>query len=189
MTDEQILAMFFARDEQVVRAVEKQYGAYCRQVAGQILHCREDVQDCINETWLRAWRAIPPRRPKNLKMYLASITRNLAYNIHRHETARRRGGGELPMALDELAECVPAQGCPEDQVIARELGVVLNRFLDTLPEMERNLFLRRYFFVESNRQIAHRYQMRANCVAVILSRVRKKLREHLIQEGYLYDES
>ena len=187
MTDEQLLALFFARDEQAVQAAEKQYGAYCRQVAGRILDAREDVHDCVNETWLRAWQAIPPRKPKNLKMYLASITRNLAYNIHRHETAKRRGGGELPAALDELTECVAGRDDPEDRVIAKELGEVVNRFLDTLPETERNIFLRRYFFVEGNRQIARKYQMQAGNVAVILSRTRKKLREHLIQEGYIYD--
>ena len=189
MTDTQIIERLFDRDEQGLRIAEKQYGAYCRRVASQILHSREDVQECLNETWLRVWQAIPPRRPKNLKMYLASITRNLAYNMHRYASAKIRGGGQLTAALDELAECVTGSGDPEDAAIARELGQCLNRFLERLPERERDIFLRRYFFVESSRQIARRYKMREGNVAVILTRVRKKLREHLIQEGYIYDKS
>ena len=187
MTDEQILTLFFDRDEQALQVTEAQYGAYCRCVAGQILRRREDVQECVNETWLRAWQAIPPRRPGHLKMYLASITRNLAYNMHRYDTAKRRGGEHVDVALEELAECIPAGEGPEETWIARELGESVNRFLDTLPERDRNVFLRRYFFVESNRQIARQYGMREGNVAVILSRVRKQLREHLTKEGYIHD--
>ena len=128
-----------------LRIAEKQYGAYCRRVASQILHSREDVQECLNEIWLRVWQAIPPRRPKNLKMYLASITRNLAYNMHRYASAKIRGGGQLTAALDELAECVTGSGDPEDAAIARELGQCLNRFLERLPEREALVIKLRYF--------------------------------------------
>lgn len=187
MRDDEILALFFARSEQAIRQVQRQFGAYCFSTANRILRSREDCEECVNETWLRAWQTIPPKKPDNLKLYLASITRNLAFSRYRCQNADRRGGGEIPAILDELSECVDASATPEENMILKEMGAVINEFLAKLPERDRDVFLRRYFFAESTREIAERYGMREGNASVILTRVRKKLRKHLIREGYVYD--
>ena len=188
MTDEEILALYFLREEQAITETANRYGSCCYTVANRILRSPEDSEECVNETWLRAWRTIPPSYPHNLKMYLTSITRNLAFNISRYRRADRRGGGEVDAVLDELSECLAAPGTPEEELIRRDLGRVINEFLDTLPERDRDVFLRRYYFVESPREIARRYRMREGNVAVILSRVRKKLKKQLLREGYIHDQ-
>lgn len=188
MTDEEILALYFLREEQAVRETAERYGSCCYTIANRILRSPEDSEECVNETWLRAWKTIPPAYPHNLKTYLTSITRNLAFNISRSRKALRRGGGELEAVLEELSECIATPGTPEEALIQRELGQVINAFLDTLPERDRDVFLRRYYYVESHREIAQRYRLRENTVAVILTRVRKKLKQQLIREGYVNDE-
>lgn len=187
MTDEEILSLYFRREEQAIRETSDRYSACCYTVANRILQSPEDSEECVNETWLRAWKTIPPAYPHNLKAYLTSITRNLAFNIRRSRKALRRGSGEISAVLEELSECVAADGTPEEDLIQRELGQTINAFLDTLPERDRDVFLRRYYYVESHREIAQRYRLRENTVAVILTRVRKKLKQHLIREGYIHD--
>ncbi len=188
MEDDKIIALLFDRNEQAVWELQKRFGFSCFAVAKNILPSREDCEECVNETWLRAWNAIPPRHPENLKYYLTSITRNLAFNRRRDQSRDRRGGGEIDAVLDELSESLAAPGTPEEAYFGRELGTVINEFLASLPERDRDVFLRRYYFVESPRTIAERYGMREGNVAVILTRVRKKLKKHLSKEGYFYDQ-
>lgn len=184
MTEEQIITLFNRRDEAAVRESERQFGAYCYAVAKRILSCHEDCEECVNETWLRAWKTIPPQRPKSLKLFLASITRNLAYDRYRKLGTQRRGGGEIEAVLEELDQCVAAPETAEDAVLAGDLEAEINRFLGTLPERDRDVFLRRYFFTEPVREIARRYGLREENVSMILSRARKKLKQHLYKEGY-----
>lgn len=184
MTEEQIITLYQQRDETAVQESQRQFGAYCYTVAKRILRRHEDCEECVNETWLRAWRTIPPQHPKSLKLFLASITRNLAYDRYRKQGAQRRGGGEIEAVLEELDQCVAAPETPEDAVLAGDLAAEINRFLGTLPERDRDVFLRRYFFTEPVRDIARRYGLREENVAVILSRTRKKLKQHLCKEGY-----
>lgn len=185
MTDNQIIALYWRRSETAISETADKYGAYCRTVADHILHSREDSEECVNDTWLRAWNAIPPQRPARLRMFLAKITRNLAFDKFKAQTAGKRGGGEVELILDELSECVSAGGDAEGQFLAQELEETINRFVHTLPKRDCSIFVRRYFFAESIEAIAKKYGLSANNVTVILSRTRQKLKAHLKEEGYL----
>lgn len=185
MKDEQIINLYWQRNEKAILETNRKYGAYCHTVAYHILHSQEDSEECVNDTWLRAWNGIPPNRPVRLQMFLAKITRNLALDKLRTQTARKRGNGEIEMLLDELSECISAADDVENQLLAKELEKVINRFVHKLPERECNLFVRRYFFAEPVEEIAKKYGLSANNVMVILSRTRKKLKIHLKMEGYV----
>lgn len=184
MEDEQILDLYFARDEQAVAETDRKYGGYCFSLANTILHDDQDAEETVSDTYLKAWNVIPPKRPGVFKMFLAKITRNLAFSRWRSYTAEKRGGGEMALVLEELEDCVAAPGGVEDRVNARELARAIRTFLNTLPAREQDIFLRRYFFVEESDVIAKRYGMKPATVLRTLSRIRMKLKKHLTQEGY-----
>jgi RNA polymerase sigma-70 factor (ECF subfamily) len=145
------------------------------------------VEEVLNDTWLKAWSTIPPKSPAYLKLYLARITRNLSYDKFRGQSREKRGGGVITVALEELAECIPAKGQPGDALDARELRDGMNRFLGTLPERDRQVFLRRYFHVEATKVIARAMGVRETGVRTILSRTRKKLKRYLEKEDLYYE--
>lgn len=184
MEDEQILDLYFAQDEQAVAETDRKYGGYCFSLANTILHDDQDAEETVSDTYLKAWNVIPPKRPGVFKMFLAKITRNLAFSRWRSYTAEKRGGGEMALVLEELEDCVAAPGGVEDRVNARELARAIRTFLNTLPAREQDIFLRRYFFVEESDVIAKRYGMKPATVLRTLSRIRMKLKKHLTQEGY-----
>lgn len=184
MEDSRIIDLYFARDEQALYETEQKYGRYCFSLANAILSNTEDSEEVVSDTYLKTWDAIPPRRPVVFKMFLAKITRNLAFTRWRAATAQKRGNGEMSVVLDELAECIPAPGAPEDALKLKELTAAIRAFLDTLSIREQNIFLRRYFFVEETEVIAARYGMRPDTVRRSLSRTKAKLKKYLIQEGY-----
>lgn len=185
MTDEEIVALYWRRDEAAVRATAEKYGGYCRTVAGRILDRREDVEECLSDTWLGAWNAIPPHRPRRLELFLGKITRSLAFDRRRADGAAKRGGGELTLALEELTDCVPTVPGADRAVEDRELAELLERFLSALPRRDRDIFLRRYWFVEPLADVARRYGMKENTVKASLFRSRRKLKAYLKQEGIL----
>lgn len=187
MEDSQIVELYWQRNRQAIAYSEEKYGAYCFAVARGILDSEEDAEECVNDTWLHAWNAMPPHRPKVLRMFLAKITRSAAFNLFRKNSAEKRGGGETVLVLEELAECIAGCENVEDEVITEELGEKINAFVRSLPEREGDIFIRRYFFTESVSEIAAGYSISANHTAVILSRVRKKLKKQLVKEGYLYE--
>ncbi len=184
MEDEAILDLYFARDEQAVVETDRKYGRYCYTLADSILHDREDAEETVNDTYLKAWHTIPPQRPGIFKMFLAKITRNLAFSRWRQYAAEKRGGGEMELVLEELEGCISAPGGVEDRMNARELAQAIWVFLNTLPAREQDIFLRRYFFVEESEEIAKRYGMKPATVLRTLSRTRMKLKKYLTQEGY-----
>lgn len=183
MNDEEIIELYFARDEQAIAGTQEKYGKYCYSIALNILFDREDSEECVNDTWMRAWNAIPPQRPGKMQIFLGTITRNLALDRYKSKRTQKRGGGNMEVALDELGDCIPSSDTIEDLVAAAELEQILHRFLRSLPERECNVFLRRYWYVEEYREIADRYQMRLNTVKTLLFRVRGKLKTYLEQEG------
>ncbi len=185
MSDSEILARFEQREEHALQETDAQYGAVCRAVAANILGSAADAEECWNDALLRAWNAIPPERPLHFKAYLLKLTRRLAIDRLRAESAEKRGGGELPLVLEELAECIPGGNGAEDAAMTRALGEAVDRFLRALPARERTIFLRRCFSVESCRDIAQALGVRENTVAVSLRRTRQKLRAFLEKEGYL----
>ncbi len=183
MEDSTIIDLYWAREERALHETEAKYGGYCHSIAHNILQNREDSEECVSDTWLHAWNAMPPQRPSILSSFLGRITRNLSFDRCRRQKAEKRGGGALPLALDELAECVSAPGRVDETLEAQELAEAIDRFLRQLPERECSLFLRRYWYVESIQTIAARYQLRENTVKSMLFRTREKLRRYLAGEG------
>ena len=184
MEDQEILDLFFARDELAITETDRKYGAYCYSVANRILCSKEDSEETVSDTYLRAWNAIPPQRPAFFKLFLAKIARNLAFTRWRKQTAAKRGGGETELVLEELAGCIPGPERIDDQLNAWELAKTIRSFLDTLPKREQDIFLRRYFYVEDADAIAQCYGMKRTNVNLVLSRTRAKLKSYLMQEGY-----
>ena len=183
--DHEIIELYWARSESAVHETDEKYGAKLHTLSGRILPEAEDAEECVNDTYLGAWNAMPPQRPQLLKMVLAAITRNLSFDRVKAAQAAKRGGGVLEVALDELAECADGRQSVESEAMASALGDCINAFLQTLPARERGVFLRRYFFVESAAEIAQRYALTPNGVNVMLHRTRQKLREALVREGYV----
>ena len=183
MQDAQILDLYFDRDERAIEETDKKYGDYCHAIAMNILRSREDSQECVNDTWLKAWNAIPPQRPKLFQQFLAKITRHLSFDRYRTDHAQKRGGGEMPLVLEELHACV-GSGDPATEMEFEELKSQIREFLQGLPERDRGIFLRRYFYVEEIPAIARRYMLRQSNVRLILSRTRQKLKDHLQKEGF-----
>lgn len=184
MEDEKILDLYFARNEQAVTETDRKYGGYCFTLAKSILNNTQDAEETVSDTYLKAWNTIPPKRPNVFKMFLAKITRNLAFSRWRKYTAEKRGGGELELVLEELEGCIAAPDTLEDRMNAQDLAKAIRTFLDTLSVREQDIFLRRYFFVEESSVIASRYGMKPATVLRTLSRTRQKLKQYLNQEGY-----
>ena len=184
MDDNQIIALFFARDEGAVEAAQRQYGAYCAAIAGNILEDRGAAEECVNDAWLKCWQTIPPQRPRSLKSFAGRIVRNLALTALRSETAQKRGGGQVQLALDELSEVVSGGETPEGALDRQAFRAALDSFLAGLPKDRRDLFLRRYWYLDSVEQLAKRFCMSKTQVTTTLHRLRMKLRVHLQQEGF-----
>lgn len=185
MDDKSIVELYWRRDPEAISETGRKYGSYCYTVADNILHSHEDSEECVNDTWLRAWDSIPPQQPSVLRMFLAKITRSIAFNHYNARTAEKRGGGQVTSVLDELAECIAGSSDVHTEYEAAELCRSINRFAHSLPEKECNIFLRRYFFNDSISEIAKRYRLSENNVMVILSRTRKKLKILLTEEGFI----
>jgi RNA polymerase sigma-70 factor (ECF subfamily) len=181
--DTEILDLYWNRDERAISESNKSFGGYCHSIAFNILHDREDSDECVNDTWLRAWNVMPPKRPDRLAIFLGTITRNLSIDRWKMKKAAKRGNGEMEVALDELAECIPAMHGTEEAVEAHELEHMINEFMHRLSERDCNVFLRRYYFLEEYSAISERYGLNINTVKTSLHRTRDKLREYLEKEG------
>ena len=185
MEDNQIVELYWQKNTDAISETANKYGTYCFTVADNILHNFEDSEECVNDTWLHVWNAIPPQKPNVLRMFLAKITRNLSFNRFNAKNAEKRGGGEIIFVLDELSECLANETDVEAAYEGKELEQCIRYFVRALPEREGNVFVRRYFFTETVAEIAKRYGLTENNVMVILSRTRKKLKAELKKEGYL----
>lgn len=188
MEDDQIVELYWERDESAIKESEIKYGTYCHNIAYNILNNNEDSEECVNDTWNKAWNSIPPHRPSNLKMFLAKITRNIAFNMFNTRKRPKHSSGEINLVLDELAECIAGESDVENEYMAKELGEVVERFVRELSKREANVFLRRYFFTEPVQVISERYGISENNVMVILSRTRRKLKKKLIKEGFINEQ-
>ena len=183
MSDDEIIELYFARDERALAQTERKYGPYCFSLANNILASPEDAEETVSDTYLKAWQTIPPKRPGVLRMYLAKITRNLALSRWRGLTARKRGGGQIELALDELHECLPGGKSEEELIENRVLTEALNRFLGSLPEQTRKIFMLRYWYLCSVRKIAGSLGLSESGVKMSLLRSRKQLKAMLQKEG------
>lgn len=185
MTDDKIILLFFQRKETAIEETCKKYGSYCFKIANNILNNREDSEECLNDTWLKTWDSVPPTRPAHFNLFLAKIVRNLAINKYRSKHTHKRGKGEIALVLDELEECITGPLDVETLYIAEELQSTINKFVRELPEKEGNVFIRRYFYADSIKDISNRYRISENNVRVMLNRTRNKLRIRLEKEGYI----
>ncbi len=180
MEDSTIIELFVQRKETAVSESQAKYGTYCSTIANNILHSEEDSEECVNDTWLHAWNSIPPHIPQRLAVFFGKITRNLAIDKFRSDRAKKHGGGQITLCLDELSECIGEDSPIEDNIMLRDL---LNTFLSDLPEKKRDLFLLRYWYIMPINEIAEKYGMTDGSVKMTLMRIRKKLKEKLEKEG------
>ena len=181
MDERGIFALFHARDEQAIAECERKYGAACLRIAENILGSREDAEECVSDTWLRAWKSVPADPPRKLGAYLTAVTRNIALDRLRMREADKRGGGEADRCLDELADILPSGDAPpETEVLLRDL---MTRFVLSLGPEEREIFLFRYRNVETVAEIARITGKSPGAVKIALFRCRKKLRDYLKKEG------
>lgn len=183
MDDERIYQLYFQRNEEAIAQTHQKYGPWCRGIAMRILNRREDAEECVSDTYMNAWNNIPPQRPSSFCAWLGRITRNLALSRYRKLTAEKRGGGQTALALEELSGCVSGRDDPELAVEVREVAAAINRFLGTLPEKHRVIFMRRYWHMASVAEIAKAYQITEGQVTSSLFRSRKKLKAALEKEG------
>ena len=184
MEDQQIVQLFWDRKEGAIAAASEKYGGYCASIAWNILGNQEDTEECVNDTYLRAWNAIPPSRPERLSLFLGRITKNLALSRYRRAAAEKRGGGQLPAVLEELEECIPDWRTVEQAYDQQELVAAINAFLETIPKEKQRLFVCRYWYADSIADLAERFGMREGAVAMALSRIRKKLGHYLLERGF-----
>lgn len=185
MEDHQIVDLFWKRSEEAISETSNKYGKYCYSISYNILTNQEDAEECVADTWLSAWNSIPPRRPSYLAAFLGRITRNMSIDRWRTRSRYKRGGGEVTLALEELEECVSDGQTVESVFERKQLTRTFNEFLDSLPETERRVFLRRYWYLDSVRDISERLQFSESKVTSMLFRTRKKLRKVLEKEGFL----
>jgi RNA polymerase sigma-70 factor (ECF subfamily) len=185
MTDDEIIGLFNSRNESAVKACQEKYGSYCQAIAGNILTNPQDSEECLNDALYKVWNAIPPAQPKSLKAFLGRITRNQALDAYDYRGADKRGGGQVPLAMDEIEEFIGAEGGLESAFDSRVFASVMNSFLAGVPEQQRIIFLKRYLYFEGIDDIAAVLAVSASKVKSVLFRLRKKLRDRLIKEGIL----
>lgn len=185
MEDEEIIRLYFDRDEAALTETEKKYGSYCSAIAFNVLGSREDSKEIVNDTYLEAWNSIPPHRPTVFSAFLGKITRRLAISSWRKRTAVKRGGNEYELSLDELSECVADKSSTERVTEDKEVVAVINQFLKDLPETQRNIFICRYWYMDPILSIAKQFRFSESKVKSVLMRTRQKLKQKLTEEGLI----
>ena len=185
MDDQAIVELYWNRSEHALSETSAKYGKYCYSIAYNILENSEDADESVNDTYLAAWGTIPPNRPAILSTFLGKLTRRISIDCLRKRTADKRGGGEVTLVLDELEDCIAGKQNVENAYIHKELTEAINCYLDALTWMERNIFLCRYWYLDSVKDIAERFGFSPNRTSTMLRRIRQKLNTHLAKEGLL----
>ena len=185
MDDKSIVDLYFSRDEEAISQTDQKYGHYCYCIAYNILTNKEDAEESVSDTYMTAWKAIPPRRPSVLSTFLGKITRNISIDRWRERSAYKRSGGETALVLEELEDCVAGMQNVEMDYERKEIVEAYVKFLDALPITERRVFLCRYWYVESIETIADKFGFSQSKVKTMLHRIRVRLRKRLAEEGYL----
>lgn len=184
MEDREIIQLFWERNETAVREASLKFGTYCRSIARGILKNHEDSEDCVNEAFMRAWEAIPPQRPPSLGAFLGRITKNIALDRVKLSAREKRGGGELPLVYEELSEVISCGTSVEGELERKEMMSAISGFLRKCSDVNRRVFVLRYWYCRSVEDIAWELGLKENHVYVTLSRMRTKLRNYLKKEGY-----
>lgn len=183
MEDQELIALYWNREETAITQTAEQYGSYCYAIAWNLLGDRQDSEECVSDTWLRAWQNIPPHRPLRLTLFLGKITRNLSLDRLRKRKAEKRGCGQGQLLLEELAECLPSPNTVSQVAEDRELSASINRFLHQLSSRDCHVFLARYWYGHTIKEIGVFFSMTENAVKVCLHRTRNRLKLHLEKEG------
>ncbi len=184
MDDERIIELYFARSEEAIEYTDAKYGHYCKTIAYNVLGSFEDMDECVNDTYIKVWNSIPPTRPRNLKAFLGKITRNISLNIIKARTAQKRWGNQYSVTYEELANVCQSEHNVDEQIDELVLKDSINRFLSQLPKESRQIFVARYFYFESITQISKNLGITESKVKMSLLRVRNSLKKHLEREGY-----
>jgi RNA polymerase sigma-70 factor (ECF subfamily) len=182
MEDNEIIGLYWERSESAVSETDAKYKKLCLHVADNILSDRSDSEECLNDTYLAVWNSIPSERPRYFPAFLCRIIRNLALKRYRYNTAGKRNP-EVTVSMDELEECVPSGENVERICDARELGRLISDFLRGQSRKNRVIFVRRYWYYDSVKEIAERYSLSENSVKQSLFRMREKLKRFLSEEG------
>ena len=183
MEDIQIVDLYFARSEQAIDETANKYGKYLFSIANNILSSNRDSEEAVNDTYLGAWKSIPPHRPSRLSTYLGKIVRRCALEKWKAAHAQKRGGGEVSLALEELGECITTGDTPQKALEMKELTKCINGFLKSLPDQEQRIFICRYWYLQPIKTIAHQFSFTESKVKSMLSRTRGKLKNYLQKEG------
>ena len=183
MNDSQIVALFFDRDQRAIEETAAKYGNYCYSIAHNILQTKEDAEEAVSDTYLALWASIPPHKPTVLRTFLGKIARRTALKHWEKMRTQKRGGGEVALALEELSEYLSDGNTPETAIQAAELTQILNAFLRNLPKEERQVFVCRYWYLDSIADITARFGFSQSKVKSMLARTRMKLRNTLSKEG------
>ncbi len=184
MEDKEIIALYFARSENAISETALKYGGYCCYISENILHNREDAEECCSDAYFDAWQSIPPHNPQNLKTFLGKLTRNRAIKKLEHCQAAKRGGGQINLILSELDECLPSGSNVEEKLQESVLLECINSYLLSLPALHRKVFVRRYWYTSPISDIARQYAMSESKVKSLLFRLRKQLKAKLEKEGF-----
>lgn len=183
MDDKTIIQHYWDRDERAISETDEKYGNFCSSIAENILESREDARECVNDTYLKTWNALPPQWPEILPAFLGKIVRNLALNRYESDRRQKRGGGQIPLVLDELADCL-SDNSENFECSQNELSEAIDSFLDTLSARNREIFVMRYWYTESVSYISQTMKMSENSVFAVLNRTRKKLQKYLDERGF-----
>lgn len=185
MEDQEIVELFLQRNEDAVKYTEQKYTTYCFTIAKQILNSHEDSEESVNETWFAAWNSIPPHIPECLRTFLGKITRNICLKKIRSANAIKRGSQEYALVYEEIEQWLVSSENVEDDFEMKELSEIINKFLESISETERNIFVRRYWYMKSISEIAKYHQFSESKVKSLLYRIRKKLYKELKKENYV----
>ena len=184
LTDEKIIALYFGRKEAAIDETERKYGGYLLAIAQNILHSREDSEECVNDTYWKAWSTIPPTRPDFFRAFLAKITRHTALDRYDEAKRQKRIPAELMVSLSDFDGVLPDAASPEETLETRELGRIISAYLDTVSSRRLYIFLRRFFFMMPIAAIAKKLGCSQSTVHKELAAMKQELRQKLIQEGY-----
>ncbi len=182
MEDSKIIELYFARSEEAISAVSEKYSPYCSVIARNILRSPEDEEEALSDTWLCSWNSIPPEKPLCLKAYLGKLTRNISLNLLRSKSTKKRSAVFEP--IEELSEVLPSAQNTESEVEAKFLSEILDGFIRALPKDERYIFMRRYWYGDSYKDISRSFGISEIKVKNSLAKLRKKLKEKLGKEGF-----
>ncbi len=182
MNDPNIIKLYNDRDENAISATREKYENYCYSIAYNVLGNNEDVAEVLNDTYLAVWNAIPPEKPHSFSSFIGRIARNIALKRYRAISAKKRKGSVADISLDELNECISASKTVESEIEEKDLTRILNEFLSSLPKKDRQVFVRRYWYMDKVSDIAKRYGYSESKVKMILLRSREKLSERLRKE-------